>query len=430
MTRFFSRFLLLLLLGACAQTMPGDFARTSLEGEQVPQQFTAGPSDEVTAGWPASFEDGRLAEQAGALLKPSIGAAAQASTGGAMGVADLGSNYGAGLNMSWELDLWGRLRAATSAAEAAYQASELDFIAAQQSLIAQLAKSWFFAIEAQQQETLAGEVVQLQQQLVDTVAEMAAVGKVPERDVLLARAELSSARERLRQTRAARENGVRALEVMLGRYPSAELALAVDLPKMPATPPAGLPAELLQRRPDLRAAEQRVAVAFNLKESARAARLPKIGLNLGGGAASGDLTNLLGGDKAFWNAGANFLAPLYTGGALKAQVEIETARQEQALAAYGGLALRAFGEVENTLSNEVLMAERAAFIDAAVADFRKVYELTEEEYKVGKITLFNLLQAQLRLVSSRVAQTRIQGDRLAERVNLFLALGGDFEAPN
>jgi outer membrane protein TolC len=256
---------------------------------------------------------------------------------------------------------------------------------------------------------------------------MAAVGKVPERDLLLARAELSSTQERLRQTKATRQQATRALELILGRYPKAELALKQQLPAIPPPPPAGLPAELLQRRPDLRASEQRVAAAFNLTESARAARLPKIGLTLGGGAASGDLTNILGGDKAFWNAGANFLAPIYSGGALKAQVEIENARQEQALASYGSLALRAFGEVENALGNEVLLAERQAYLASAVSDFRKVYDLTDEEYRVGKITLFNLLQAQQRFLASQVALVRINSDRLAERVNLHLSLGGDFE---
>lgn len=449
-----------LALFACAQSEPERVTEGALPQEtEVPESFAASEplvaADAVEADdhWITTFGDPRLealideaiannrelaaaaarveqaaaaARQAGAALKPSIDLAASSSTGGAMSAGDLGRSYGAGLNLGWELDLWGRIGAASAAATAQFEATEADFLAARHSLTAQTAKSWYFAIEGLLQERYAAEIVTIQKRFLEMVEVRHDAGKVPMQDVLFARSELKAAEDRLRQVRSARQQSVRGLEVLLGRYPKAELELASVLPDVPPSPPPGMPSELLERRPDLRAAERLVAAAFNLRESAKAARLPRVGLTVSGGGVSGGLSDLLGTGGGFWSAGANFMAPVYRGGALQEQVEIETARQEETLATYGALALRAFKEVENALADEVTLADREALLESAAADNEQAMALVESQYEVGKVDILSVLQAQGRVVNSRIAATRIRGDRLGRRIDLHLALGGSF----
>lgn len=444
-------------LASCAQPAPDDLAaREFTETTDVPPQFTRTTpvAGEVIDDWVSTFNDHRLktlidealhnnrqlsaaaarveqaaaaARQAGAALKPSIDLAAGAASGGNLSGGDLGNSYGAGLKMSWELDVWGRIGSARAAAEAQYQATEIDFLAAQQSLAAQTAKSWYLAIETQLQERHAEELVAIQRRFLKTAELQRDVGKARQQDVLLAHAALSSAEERLRQVRSSRQQAVRGMELLLGRYPKTELQLAADLPVVPPPPPAGLPSALLERRPDLLAAERSVAVAFNLKESAKAARLPRVGLTLTGGGVSGGLAGLLNSEGGFWSSGANFAAPVYQGGALKEQIAIETARQKEALAAYGQLALQAFKEVEDGLSDDVTLAERERFLATAAADHEQALRLVEAQYKVGKVDVRAVLQARVRTVNSLIATTRIRSDRLANRIDFHLALGGGFE---
>ena len=186
----------------------------------------------------------------------------------------------------------------------------------------------------------------------------ARVGVANDQDVEVAQANVGSYRDALRQVELAREQALRALEILIGRYPAAAVAVSARLPGQPDAVPAGLPSELLERRPDVVAAERRVAAAFNRVGEAKAARLPTIALTTGVSSISSDLFVLQNHDNPVWNVGASLLAPIYKGGALKTQVEIQTAEQKQAIAAYASIGLRAFGEVENALASEIAARDR------------------------------------------------------------------------
>ena len=365
------------------------------------------------------------ARQAGANLAPVV------SVGGGAGTSQRGSldtqTSGVALNIGWELDLWGRLSAAAAAAEASYEAIESDFEYGRQSLIGQTAKAWFLATDARQQKMIAQEAVEIFSQLLEFATIRENVGRASAQDIYLARADLSGAEERLRFAQGAYEHSLRSIELMLGRYPSAELEANEDFVPVPPSIPVGVPSALLERRPDIVAAERRVAAAFQRTESAKAAKLPRIGLSLTGGRSSSELIDLVGADQNFWSAATNFVLPIDIGGGLQAQVEINTAEQEAAVAAYGQVALRAFGEVEQALSNESLMAEREAFLSSVVEDNTRAYEASKTQYDVGKIDLLSLLQMQARVLSSRAALVHMKSARLAQRVDLHLALGGSFE---
>jgi len=206
----------------------------------------------------------------------------------------------------------------------------------------------------------------------------------------------------------------------MGRYPAAEVDGADELLAVPPPIPVGIPVDILERRPDLIAAERRVASAFYLSEQARLAKLPSFTLTAGVG-GNNALDSLVG------NLAAGIFAPLYTGGALEGQIEVANADQKAAVAAYGTSVLKAFEEVETSLTNDDLFAQREDFLASAVESNFKAYELALAQYDVGKIDLLSVLQMQSRWLGASIGLIRIKNERLAQRVNLHLALGGSFE---
>ncbi|HSH09737.1 MAG TPA: efflux transporter outer membrane subunit [Oceanipulchritudo sp.] len=450
-----------LLLAGCAVTPPPS-AEEALEQAlpettQVREQFAADqsrPIGALPANWIESFQDPQLnaiidealannlnlraaaslveassglVTQVSAQMKPVVAAAGQGTEQGFEG-GMRSSPSQASLNVSWELDIWGRVRAETAAAESEFQAMTAEYEFARLSLKAQVAKAWFTAVEIRKQLEYAQEVVDLYRKTLEITEIKYEYGDADMKNVHLARADLGTAQERLRQVEGADKIARRSLEILVGRYPSAEMEIATEFVAVPPPIPVGLPSELLERRPDLVAAERRVAAAFNMTFAAKAARLPTIGLSAGAGVANNELASLLGAGDAFWNVGANFLAPLYAGGALQTQVEIRTSQQEAALSQYGQRALVAFGEVENALSNETLLAQREELLRAIVQDNRSAVELAQTQYENGLVELLSVLQMQARLVNSQIALISIRNSRLAERINLHLAIGGDFNS--
>jgi multidrug efflux system outer membrane protein len=173
-----------------------------------------------------------------------------------------------------------------------------------------------------------------------------------------------------------------------------------------------------------------VAAAFYRKAEAKAARLPTISLTGSVNSISSELFVLQDRDNPVWSAGASLLAPLFTGRALKTQVEIRTAEQQQAVAEYGRIGARAFGEVENALSAEVAAGRRAEVLARAVAANQQALDLAQVRYNVGSGDLRVVQQQQVAVQGSRSALVHVQADRLVQRVNLYLALGGGFETPD
>jgi outer membrane protein TolC len=244
--------------------------------------------------------------------------------------------------------------------------------------------------------------------------------------VAVAEAGLGGYRDTLKQLELAYQQALRALELLLGRYPAAAIEAADRLAPIPPPVPVGLPSELLERRPDVIAAERRVAAAFNRVGEAKAAMLPKISLTGGVSSISSDLFVLQDRDNPVWNLGANLLAPLYQGGALRAQVEIRDAEQRQVLAEYAQVGLRAFNDVESALATEFTLKDRESILMRAVADNQRALDLANDRYRVGSVDLRSVLQQQLALFASQTALVRVQSEARVQRVNLYLALGGSF----
>jgi outer membrane protein TolC len=188
-----------------------------------------------------------------------------------------------------------------------------------------------------------------------------------------------------------------------------------------------MPSSLLERRPDVIAAERRLATAFYREEEAQAARLPKISLTASVSSISSELFVLQDRENPTWSAGASILAPLFLGGKLKEQVKVRTAEQKQAVAEYGRIGARAFAEVENALSAEFALAAREVILQQAVAENERALKLANVRYRVGSGDLRGVLQQNLSLYASQVSLIRVRSERLVQRVNLYLALGGSFD---
>jgi outer membrane protein, multidrug efflux system len=449
--------LALTALAGCALAPPPsseDLQDDVLPDAAVPGQWTAGHPvpGEVQGDWLATFQDPRLealvteaiahnadlalaaarVEQAAAYVRAAGGQLYPAvnllARGGGEMSGDNSGLKGVLVTASWELDLWGRVRYSTRSAEDQYASAEADYVYAQQSLAAQVAKSWFLATEASLQRDLLAEVVTAATKLLELADERWDIGIGSEFDVASARVNVESYRDRLRQVQLAYEQALRALELLVGRYPAAEIEAPAQFGELTAGIPAGLPSELLERRPDVIAAQKRIAAAFSRVKEAQAARLPRISLTGGVSDLTSELFVLQERDNPVWSIGGSLFAPLFTGGTLKAQVEIRTAEQKQAVAQYVQAARAAFGDVENALSSELALEDREAILAAAVSDSARALELAEIRYRVGSGDLRSVEEQQLAYHTSRMNLLRVQAERRVQRVNLHLALGGDFAA--
>ena len=256
-----------------------------------------------------------------------------------------------------------------------------------------------------------------------------AVGRSTQQDVALAMADYDRARQRERAYATSAQQTIRGLEAVLGRYPAGELELRPDLPTVPSPVPEGLPSELLERRPDLVAAERRVAAAYHRIQVAQAARLPRFALTAGGGTSTSELLALANVPASFWQVGVNVMAPIFTGGSLEAEVQRATAEQRLALTQYGQVALRAFSEVESTLASESLLGDQERYLEAVLAADVEATRLGRVRYVGGAADLLHVLQMQNRQLSTRFNLIEVRNQRLANRIALHLALGGGFLPP-
>jgi multidrug efflux system outer membrane protein len=359
------------------------------------------------------------ARLAGSALKPTVALGADLSgTAGPDPVEQ--TSAGAGIGISWEPDVWGRVQAGANAADENLRATVADFEFARQSLVANVAITWYLATELRLQADLAREVVDLLHESVRLVETRQSVGQVAMQDVYLVRADLASAEDALQQAISGQQQARRALEILLGRYPAGEIETATELVPVPPAIGAGIPSDLLERRPDIIAADRRVAAAFFLTEEARLAKLPSFPLSVSVGGSS-DLSGLIG------DLSAGIVAPLYTGGALEAQLEIATADQDAAIAAFGATVLQALEQVEAGLTNEALLERREMFLSQSVDNNKQAYDLALKQFDVGQIDLLSVLQMQSRWIGARTGLLRVKNARLAGRINLHLALGGGFE---
>jgi NodT family efflux transporter outer membrane factor (OMF) lipoprotein len=338
------------------------------------------------------------------------------------------TSYGLSLSSSWELDLWGRLRAGKVAAVADRQAAVAAVAGAQLSLAAQTARAWFGACETLEQLRLAERTAASYRRTAEWIGDRYASGLRSSLDLRLALASQATAEAAVSLRRQQLDAAVRQLEVLLGRYPAAELEVVEHLTALPPPLPAGLPAELVLRRPDLVAAERRLVAADARLAAAWRAQFPRLSLTGSTGTASDHLSDLLDPDFSVWNVVGNLVQPLFQGGRLRAGVALARAGAREAVAGFTGDLLDAYAEVETALTAERRLAERVTELERAAEQSSAARRLAEDRYRAGIEPYVTVLEAQRRALTAESQLIGARRRRLDNRVALHAALGGGFTA--
>ena len=341
-------------------------------------------------------------------------------------LSTVATNFGVSFDLTWEADLWGRLRSNERAALADFQSRAADLRGAQLSLAGQTVKAWFAVAEAEQQLQLATATVDSFSASTDQVRQRFEQGLRPSLDVRLALSNLANAQALQAQRRQQLDAAVRQIEVLLGRYASADLEGPTTLPNTPAAIPGGLPADLVSRRPDLVAAERRIAATSQRLQVARAELYPRISLTAATGTASGALADLVNGNFNVWSFLGNVVQPLFQGGRLRAGVDRAEAREAEELAIYANTALVAFSEVETALAADSLLADRAGFLATSAEQSRAAEDIADDRYRAGLGDYIAVLESQRLALQAEGDLIAARRQRLENRVDLYLALGGGF----
>jgi outer membrane protein, multidrug efflux system len=335
--------------------------------------------------------------------------------------------YGLGVGAAWEADVWGRVRSKKAAAQAESDALAADYEFARQSLAAAVARAYFSTIEASQQAANAQEILTYYGEALKLADVRKEQGHASDFDLAQIKARAASARDALYVAQAARAQAIRAIQVVTSHYPTGRLETRSTFPDQPRAVPAGLPSQLLERRPDVIAAERRFAAAFHRLNEARAARLPRFALSTTAGLGTAQLSGVGTLDAVTWSLAAGITQPIFFGGELKAAQDIRTAEQKAAAASYTGTALRAFEDVENALANDYYLGKREGALVDVVENSSTTVKLGGQQLEQGQIDTFTTLRLAGENLAAKIELTQIRASRLRERVNLHLALGGDFK---
>jgi NodT family efflux transporter outer membrane factor (OMF) lipoprotein len=412
-----------------------DFADARLDalvGEALAQNFdlvaAAGRVDQAAA----------LAKITGADKWPQLSASANAARRKNIIVgipipgdkAIYNNSFGVSLDMMWEIDLWGRINKAQTAALAEVEASWADLTALRLSIAGQTAKAWFALTEARQQVELAEQTVASFRRSADYVRARYQQGVRTALDLRLALSQLAAAEALLELREQQLDRSKRQLEILLGRYPAAAIEGNPEFPGMPDVIPGGLPSELLIRRPDLVAAERRYAASQAKISEARRAFFPRITLTGAAGTLSEQVEDLVSGDFSVWSIAAGLTQPIFQGGRLRANLSQSHAVADQALAGYALSLLNAFAEVELAIVAENRLARRLEYQQEAADQSVAAQRLAERQYAAGLVDYITVLESQRRALNSLSDLITVKRERLDVRVNLHLALGGGFDLEN
>jgi len=376
----------------------------------------------AAARWDAAQASARAAS---GNRKPSVsfGSRASHSEYGNDLIGDSNS-LSLGPSVSWEADLWGRLGDTVNAADIEAGASAADLAAARLSIAGQVSQSWFDLIESKLLLDLAQKNLDTLERSLRLTERRFERGLTQSSDVRLSRSSVASARASLASREQLRAASARRLEVLLRRYPAGQLKAAFDLPPLPTLEGAGIPSDILQRRPDLIAAERRLLSQGLRIDIARKNLLPRLTLSGDGNLSAGTLRDLLDIDALVANIVSNLTAPIYQGGALKAEVERNEAQLRAQIETYAGTVLQAYLEVENALDAEQLLQAREAALRESLIEAQKAEERLALRYAEGLATILQLLDSQTRAINAESALIGARKERLANRVRLHLALGG------
>ena len=371
-----------------------------------------------------------LADAARAAWFPAINASAGATRSASSaatatsGNAPARNSFSVGATVSWELDVWGRIARTVEGADAGLAASAADLAAARLSARATLAQTYFQLRAAERQQALLDASVDAYARALELTRNRYAAGVAGKADVAQAERQLRSTRAAALDASLSRSQYEHAIAVLLG-LPPAGFTLAPSAAPLPVAPVAvTLPSALLERRPDIAAAERRVAAANAAIGAAQAARFPVLGLSGNTGFRNARIEDLLTVPSRYWSLGPTLAAAIFDGGARKAAVGQAQAGWEKAVATYRQTVLTAFQEVEDNLASARLLEAAAAEQAAAVTAAAEAETIAVNQYRAGTVSYLNVVTAQATHLAARRSANDIATRRLLAAVQLAKNAGG------
>jgi NodT family efflux transporter outer membrane factor (OMF) lipoprotein len=388
-------------------------------------------SNQTVAAAEAAYRQARalVREQRSALF-PTVDLSGSASkSGGGSGSNSRGESYQVGIGASWEPDLWGRIRLGVTSAKAGAQASAADLAGAQLSAQGELAVNYLGLRQSDAEIALVSATVEGYRRTLEITQNRYTAGISPKSDVLQAQSQLANTQSSLAGLEQTRANYENAIAVLVGESPSA-FRIAADTnwtAKLPDVP-VGVPSTLLERRPDIAAAERRVAAANAEIGVARAAFFPTLSLSGSAGSNATRLGDLFAASANTWSLGLSAAQTLFDAGARKAQVEQARASYDGTVADYRQTVLTAFQDVENQLTATRVLERQYVLLQTASTAADQTEQMLLNQYKAGQVPYTDVVTAQASALSARRSLLQAAISRRTTAVALIQALGGGWTA--
>lgn len=331
-------------------------------------------------------------------------------------------------DLSYEIDLWGRVQRSYESAKAQVQASAHELEVVRQTLLADVARNYFALRSLDAQKQILDQNLVLYEEQALLTRQQYVAGLVNETNPLQAEIQLESTRAQAADIQRQRTDLEHALAILLGRAPAQFALEPGPLDAAPPMIPAGLPADLLRRRPDVAAAEQNLASASAEIGVAKAEFFPKVSINGSAGFQSAELEDILDWQSRTWSFGPSVSLPIFRGGQLKANLEQAKARYDEMEANYRDSILTAFKDVEDSLTDIHARAAEAESRGKAVAAAREYLRLVRIQYETGVFDYLNVIDAEQALLNNELSEVQVRNERMTATVLLIKALGGGWEA--
>jgi multidrug efflux system outer membrane protein len=338
--------------------------------------------------------------------------------------------FALGAQLFYEADLWGRYRRATESSRAVLLSTEYAATNVTISLVANVASTYFLLRDLDARYAIARQTLASRQEALVLMRNKFAGGVIPELDVHQAEIQEAIAAAAVPELEAQVVQTENGLSILLGRTPGPIVrGLTLTEQVMPPEIPAGLPVDLLERRPDVRASEEALHAQTARIGVAQAARLPSISLTGAGGVESSDIDQFFTQGASFWNIGANLFGPLLDFGKRRSAVEVERARTEQAVAFYEQSVLQALREVEDALIAARTSRERYRALQRQVVAAQSTVRLAQLRYDGGVTSYLEVLDSERTLFDSQLSESQALQQQLVSIVQLYKALGGGWQIP-
>lgn len=396
-------------------------------------------SNQTVAQYAAAYRQARaLVAEARAAYFPTLGLSASASRAGQQlsrsgatssggSGASIGNSFNVALDASWEPDLWGKVSRTVAAQKAGQEGAAAELANARLSAQATLAQTYFQLRELDATQKLLNDTVNAYAQALKLTQNQYAQGVTARADVIQAQTQLQSAQAAAIDNGVARAQDEHAIAVLVGQSASTFSIPPIPLDAEPPSVPIDVPSALLERRPDIAAAERRTAAANEQIGVAIAAYFPSLTLSAQGGYQNSILSNLFTLPSRFWSVGPSLAATLFDAGLRHAQTEAARAAYDQQAAIYRQTVLGAFQEVEDDLASQRILAQEVVVQRQAVDSAKQALAIVTNQYKAGTVAYVSVLTAQTTAFTAEQKLSTLAGQRMVSSVGLVKALGGGWD---